>query len=401
MVRGAVSMSSNWPLWSTSTGSIIAGFTRPAVTDRRPSARPSTTISTTPWSPRPERNDPSLQDHRGGSLLAALAVANTLNIAADLVAIGSGAKLLHAGPVWVWSLLAGVLLTGLLLSGTFRFIEMVFKVLCLALLSYLVVLFVVHVDWGQVGLHTAVPHLTFSLAYLSLLVAVLGTTISPYLFFWQSGHRVEDMRDEKAGGNQARGLRRRDRFAASWKLGSSRAACPTLSCSPSSPSPPPPPARTAARISAAPLRPPPPSNRSPDPSPRNCSRSGSSAPACSPSPSLPGRPPSACPDYSANGRATPARHARRRCSTRSSWPAPFGGTALTLTHVNPIHLLVLVALINGVAAAPFLILVMLIARRRDLMGKYRNGALATTLGWTTVALVGGAAIALVVTGGSG
>jgi Mn2+/Fe2+ NRAMP family transporter len=78
-----------------------------------------------------------------------------------------------------------------------------------------------------------------------------------------------------------------------------------------------------------------------------------------------------------------------------------GGTTLSLTHLDPIHLLVLVALVNGAAAAPFLILVMLIARRRDLMGKYRNGPLANTLGWAAVALMGAAAIALIVTGGGG
>jgi hypothetical protein len=68
---GATSTSSNWPPWNTSTGSTIAGSTRPATTGHRPSTKPSTTISTTPRSPRPERNDPSLQDHRGGSDQAA------------------------------------------------------------------------------------------------------------------------------------------------------------------------------------------------------------------------------------------------------------------------------------------------------------------------------------------
>src|SRR5690606_20135375 len=68
-VRGVASMSSNLPPWNISTGLTIVGFTPPVVTAPRPSTRPSTTISTTSQSPQQGRNDPSLQDHRGGSLI--------------------------------------------------------------------------------------------------------------------------------------------------------------------------------------------------------------------------------------------------------------------------------------------------------------------------------------------
>src|SRR5690606_40254632 len=66
--RGAASSRSTWPPWDTSTGLTIVGFTPPAATAPRPSTRPSTTISTTSQSPQQGRNDPSLQDHRGGSV---------------------------------------------------------------------------------------------------------------------------------------------------------------------------------------------------------------------------------------------------------------------------------------------------------------------------------------------
>ena len=71
-----------------------------------------------------------------------------------------------------------------------------------------------------------------------------------------------------------------------------------------------------------------------------------------------------------------------------------GGTLLSLTSTNPIQLLVLVAIINGIAAAPFLLLVMLIAADRTLMGQYRNGKLATTIGWAAFALMAAAAIVM-------
>ncbi|MGH2717075.1 MAG: divalent metal cation transporter, partial [Actinomycetota bacterium] len=74
-----------------------------------------------------------------------------------------------------------------------------------------------------------------------------------------------------------------------------------------------------------------------------------------------------------------------------------GGTALSLLKINPIHLLVFVAGINGVAAAPFLIVVMLVSGDRTIMRSHVNGRLATVLGWVTVALMGGAAIGLFLT----
>jgi Mn2+/Fe2+ NRAMP family transporter len=73
-----------------------------------------------------------------------------------------------------------------------------------------------------------------------------------------------------------------------------------------------------------------------------------------------------------------------------------GGTALTLTSINPITLLVLSAIINGIAAAPFLIVVMIISRNGRLMGTRRNHLLASVLGWFTVAMMTVAAIAMLV-----
>jgi Mn2+/Fe2+ NRAMP family transporter len=71
-----------------------------------------------------------------------------------------------------------------------------------------------------------------------------------------------------------------------------------------------------------------------------------------------------------------------------------GGTVLSLTTSNPIQLLVVVAVINGIAAAPFLLLVMLISRDRTIMGDYRNGRLATWMGWAAFTLMAAAALTL-------
>jgi Mn2+/Fe2+ NRAMP family transporter len=94
-------------------------------------------------------------------LLVALIGANALNIAADLAPIGEGMHLLHAGPPSLWAFVAGAGITAMVTTGSFETIARVFKVLCVALLAYLGVLFVVKVNWLSVASHTFVPHVTF------------------------------------------------------------------------------------------------------------------------------------------------------------------------------------------------------------------------------------------------
>jgi Mn2+/Fe2+ NRAMP family transporter len=136
-------------------------------------------------------------DH--GLLLVVLILANSLNIEADLVAIGSGMNILKAGPTWPWSLLAGVAISVLMVMGTFARITLVFKTLAATLVVYIVVKFIVTNDWLRVLNYAVIPHIELHKAYILLLLAVLGTTISPYLFFWQRANRIEQMRDESEG----------------------------------------------------------------------------------------------------------------------------------------------------------------------------------------------------------
>ena len=157
-----------------------------------------------------------------GVLIVILCVANALNIAADLVAIGAGMHLLHAGPTTLWAVLAGAIVILLLVVGSYTTISRAFRCFALALLTYIGVLFAVHLDWGSVAAHTLVPHIQWSKRYLALMVAVLGTTLSPYLFFWQSINRVEDMREEKLGGRRPVPLSRRRRAEAENKQQTSR-----------------------------------------------------------------------------------------------------------------------------------------------------------------------------------
>jgi NRAMP (natural resistance-associated macrophage protein)-like metal ion transporter len=87
-------------------------------------------------------------------LLGVLILANSLNIAADLVAVGSGMTLLKAGPTSVWALVAGIAITALVVFGTFDRIASIFKVLCLSLLVYIIVAIMVTHQWVSVLEHT-------------------------------------------------------------------------------------------------------------------------------------------------------------------------------------------------------------------------------------------------------
>src|ERR1700722_4049838 len=122
-----------------------------------------------------------------------LLVANTLNIAADLAAMGEAAALVTG--VDRHAMTALFVAATLLLQIFVPYHRYVFflKWLTLSLLAYVAVLFVVHVPWGQVALHMFVPRFKADATAAAVIVAIFGTTISPYLFFWQASEEIEDL----------------------------------------------------------------------------------------------------------------------------------------------------------------------------------------------------------------
>ena len=121
-----------------------------------------------------------------------LVVANTINIAADVSAMGEAARLLLGGRAHVYTLLFGTV--SLLLQMFVPYTRYVpwLKWLTLALLAYVGVVFTVHIPWIQVLTATVWPHIAWNAQYITTMVAVFGTTISPYLFFWQASQEVEE-----------------------------------------------------------------------------------------------------------------------------------------------------------------------------------------------------------------
>jgi NRAMP (natural resistance-associated macrophage protein)-like metal ion transporter len=132
-----------------------------------------------------------------GSIVLLLLSANLINLGADLGAMGAALKLLIHGPALLYVVLFGVLSAGLQIFTRYARYVAILKYLCLALFSYVICAFVVKVAWTDVAWAIVWPPLSFDASYLMAVVAVLGTTISPYLFFWQAGQEVEDDKERK------------------------------------------------------------------------------------------------------------------------------------------------------------------------------------------------------------
>jgi NRAMP (natural resistance-associated macrophage protein)-like metal ion transporter len=124
--------------------------------------------------------------------VAGLMIANTINAGTDIGAIAAAINLLVPIPIWVMVAPISLIILALQIWGSYRLIANTFKWLTLTLLCYIGSALFSKPDWVQVLKGTLVPTLSFDTNYLTTLVAILGTTISPYLFFWQASEEVEE-----------------------------------------------------------------------------------------------------------------------------------------------------------------------------------------------------------------
>jgi len=126
-------------------------------------------------------------------LVTLLLVANIINLAADLGAMGAALQLVVGGDTRLWAALFGAACIALQLLADYRVTVAVLKWLTLSLFAYVGVVLVVDMPWGEVARGLVVPHIDLHNGSLQVLVAVFGTTISPYLFFWQSTQEAEEI----------------------------------------------------------------------------------------------------------------------------------------------------------------------------------------------------------------
>ena len=121
-----------------------------------------------------------------------------INIGADIAGMGAVANLIFPSiPSYFFTIAFTGILMALIIYLPYQKISAILKYLCVFLLLYLVVPFLVKQDWAGIAKHTFIPTIKFNKDFISIIVAILGTTISPYLFFWQATMEVEDIKHKK------------------------------------------------------------------------------------------------------------------------------------------------------------------------------------------------------------
>ncbi len=329
--------------------------------------------------------------------VVAMVVANTLNAGADIGAIAAAINLLVPIPALAFVIPVSLGIVAVQVFGSYRAIERIFKWLTLALLAYVVSAVLAHPDVLKVLAGTLVPAIRLDPAYIAILVALLGTTISPYLFFWQASQVVEG---QVALGRrrlwQREGATRGELRDTLWDTIAGMAlsevvayfvimsAGATLFVAGKTDI-------TSAADAAQALRP----------------LAGDAA-ALLLAVGLIGSGVLAVPILTGSaayglseafgwrsGLDRPVTHAPQFYAVIVAATAV--GVAINFLGINPITALVLSAILNGVIAGPMLVLVMLISNDSRAVGQRTNGRLLNIVGWITTAVMCLAAVALVVT----
>jgi NRAMP (natural resistance-associated macrophage protein)-like metal ion transporter len=324
-----------------------------------------------------------------------LFIGNTVNIAADLGAMAAGVRLATGiSGWWVVAVLAALML-GFLMYGSYHRIAGVFKLLTLSLFAYVGAALLAHPDWLAVLRGTLLPRVTLSKDYLLMFVAVLGTTISPYLFFWEAAQTVED---EQAVYARARPPSRRTigRHLRTLKIdvvtgmGFSNVIMyfiilttgATLHVAGKTD------IQTAEQAASA-LRP------LAGPAAATLFALGLIGTGLLAVPVLAGS--------AAFAIAEGAEWPRGMGETPRTAGRFFGviaialglGTAITFTRIDAIKLLIWSAVVNGLLAPPLIVIVLLVCNNAAIMGRRRNGRLLNVLGGAAAVLMGIAGLALV------
>ena len=331
-------------------------------------------------------------------LVGLLLVANTINLGADLGAMGAALKLVIGGSQLLYVGAFGLVTILLEVFVRYSRYVSVLKWLTLALFAYVGVAFVVHVDWATVALHLVAPKIAFTSDYLTALVAILGTTISPYLFFWQAEEEVEEVKERDGAKPLARSPRQapaefaRIRMDTYLGMGLSNLVALFIIIT------------TAATLNAHGVT--------------NIQTSSQAALALKPiagpvtfvvfalgivGTGLLAVPVLAGSAAYATGEAF-GWHVglARKVGRAPSFYATIAiaivlGAALNFTPIDPIKALFWSAVINGVVAVPIMIMMMLLARRSDVMDRFTLKPGLTIVGWAATGVMAAAAVGMLLT----
>ena len=326
-----------------------------------------------------------------------LVIANTINAGADIAAISAAINMFVPIPISVMVIPIAVAIVVLQIWGSYRLIMKIFKWLTLSLFAYVIAAFLAKPDWWAVAKATFVPQISFTSEYITTIVAILGTTISPYLFFWEASEEVEE---EKSEGRSKLSERKgaTDKEIKKEKIDTVvgmlfcnvvfyfviLAAGATLHVS----------GKTdiqSATDAAQALR----------PLAGNFATvlfgigligagllavpvlTGSAAYAVAETFGWP------------SGLDEKPRHAKKFYAVIAA--STIVGVVIDFAGINPISALFWTAVINGVVAPPLLVVVMLVANNKKVMGKRTNGLFTNIFGWLATAVMFAAAIAMFAT----
>ena len=327
--------------------------------------------------------------------VALLAIANTVNLGADLGAMGEAASLLIGGPAHPYVVLFGLASALAAILIDYRVYVRVLRWLTLSLLAYVAAVLAIAVPWGEVLFALVVPPVELSPSYLLALTAVLGTTIAPYLVFWQAAEEVEDLDAEASPSRSeapaiARRELRRIRLDTWAGIGFSNlvgffvivAAAATLNRAGITQ------IETAEQAAQA-LRP------IAGPFAAFVFAAGIIGTGLLAVPVLAGA--AAYAIGEAAGR--PVGLGRKPGEARTFYAviliSTLLGVLLHFSPVEPMQALFASAVINGVLVVPILAAVLVLAANRDAMGPYLPGRPLLALGWATVVVMGAAGAGLV------
>lgn len=331
------------------------------------------------------------------SACALLIVANVFNIGADLGGMAAASEMMTGVTSLIWTPIFATLITSLLFWTSYRRIVQVFKWLTLVLFSYVITAFLVHPDWKLVFRSTVIPHIEWSSEYLATFVGILGTTISPYLFFWQASQEVEEERKmgrttvgERKGATTEE-LRRSRRDVITGMFFSNLVMYFII-------------LTTAATLHAQ--------------GHTNIATAQQAAEALRPLagngayllftigligtgmlgiPVLAGAAAYAVAEAGAWRGTLEARPPLAKKFYAVIAAAMLLGLALDYLRIDAVKMLFWSAVLNGVLAAPLIVIVVLLTSSKKIMGKHVNSTILKIFGWATAAIMAAAAIAMFVT----
>lgn len=341
-----------------------------------------------------------IQEHYGRSILfgavAILCIANMINIGADLGAMAMAGQMLVGWPFFLWLIvITGVTLI-LEIFIPYPTYARFLKYLTLSLFAYVAAVFVINQDWKQIALSTLIPTVSFSKVYLLNIVAILGTTISPYLFFWQSDEEVEEelathKLKEEGKGKPKIGIQDIRRLRVDTFLGMLFSNVVMFFII----------VTTASTLGVHGIT--------------TIETADQAAQALRPIAGNLAFFLFAAGIIGTGLLAVPilAGSASYALSEAFNWKAGLGktfrqarkfyiviviatllGVAVNFTPIKPFQMLYYTAILNGICAPPLLVLIMLIGRNKKIMGSYRNSRTTNILGWIITVVMAVAALGL-------